>query len=75
MVAVVRAARRWGADLLHVPYWAGPLCARIPTVVTIHDVSFLQHPETTEPRNLQYLTSKIRDTVRRADAIIMRIVS
>lgn len=37
-IAVVRASRRWGADLLHVPYWAGPLAARPPTVVTVHDL-------------------------------------
>jgi glycosyltransferase involved in cell wall biosynthesis len=34
----VRAARRWGADLLHVPYWAGPLSTRLPAVVTVHDL-------------------------------------
>ena len=37
-VAFVRASRRWGADLIHVPYWAGPLYARVPTVVTVHDL-------------------------------------
>src|SRR5260370_30457150 len=31
------AAREAGADLLHVPYFAGPLVPRTPTVVTIHD--------------------------------------
>ena len=37
-VMLPRAARRCGADLLHVPYWASPLYAAIPTVVTIHDL-------------------------------------
>ncbi|MFN2108479.1 MAG: glycosyltransferase family 4 protein [Anaerolineae bacterium] len=37
-VTLPRAARRCGADLLHVPYWAPPLSAAIPTVVTIHDL-------------------------------------
>ncbi len=58
------------ADVYHFPNFILPPLDSGKTVVTIHDVSFLRHPETTEPRNLQYLTSKIRDTVQRADAII-----
>src|SRR5216683_8443108 len=38
------AAREAGADLLHVPYFAGPLVLRTPTVVTIHDVIPLRLP-------------------------------
>lgn len=37
-VLVPRAARRLGVDLLHVPYWAPPLRAAMPVVVTIHDL-------------------------------------
>lgn len=33
-----RAARRLGADLAHVPYWAPPLVPTLPTVVTVHDL-------------------------------------
>jgi glycosyltransferase involved in cell wall biosynthesis len=33
-----RACRRWQADLIHVPYWASPLFAHAPTLVTIHDL-------------------------------------
>jgi glycosyltransferase involved in cell wall biosynthesis len=32
------ACRRWGADLIHVPYWASPLLFHAPTVVTVHDL-------------------------------------
>jgi len=38
------AAHEGGADLLHVPYFAGPLIPRTPTVVTIHDVIPLRLP-------------------------------
>ncbi len=38
------AAHEAGADLLHVPYFAGPLVPRTPTVVTIHDVIPLRLP-------------------------------
>jgi glycosyltransferase involved in cell wall biosynthesis len=37
-VSFPRACLRWGADLIHVPYWASPLFCHIPTIVTIHDL-------------------------------------
>lgn len=33
-----RAAAALRAELIHVPYWAPPLNARVPIVVTIHDI-------------------------------------
>ncbi|MBN1269572.1 MAG: glycosyltransferase family 4 protein [Kiritimatiellae bacterium] len=58
------------ADVYHFPNFILPPLTRGRSVVTIHDTSFLRHPETTEEKNLRYLTAKIRDTVARADAII-----
>lgn len=58
------------ADVFHFPNFIIPPLRRGRTVVTIHDVSFLRHPEATEARNLQYLTKRIRQTVAKADAII-----
>ncbi len=58
------------ADVFHFPNFILPPLRQGKAVVTIHDVSFLRHPETTEERNLAYLRSRIRDTVDRADAII-----
>jgi glycosyltransferase involved in cell wall biosynthesis len=37
-VSFPRACRRWGADLIHVPYWASPLLPGTPVLVTIHDL-------------------------------------
>jgi len=37
-VTLPKAARRCGADLLHVPYWAPPLRAALPIIVTVHDL-------------------------------------
>jgi glycosyltransferase involved in cell wall biosynthesis len=34
-----------GADILFAPAYSGPIRARVPMVVTIHDVSFAAHPE------------------------------
>jgi glycosyltransferase involved in cell wall biosynthesis len=39
------ARRAGGADVLHCPTFRGPLRARVPVVVTIHDLAFLRHPE------------------------------
>jgi glycosyltransferase involved in cell wall biosynthesis len=42
---VTRAARRVGADLLHVPTILAPISSPVPLVVTIHDLSVLNFPE------------------------------
>ena len=38
-----RASRK--VDLLHLPFYYGPLAPRCPTTVAVHDVLFLEHPE------------------------------
>ncbi len=58
------------SDLYHFPNFILPPLRRGRTVVSIHDVSFIRFPQFAEAANLRYLTAKIRDTVRRADAII-----
>jgi glycosyltransferase involved in cell wall biosynthesis len=56
-------------DLLHVQYTA-PLACPVPIVVSVHDVSFLEHPEYfTRSRALQ-LQWTVRRTVRRAAKIL-----
>jgi glycosyltransferase involved in cell wall biosynthesis len=56
-------------DLLHVQYTA-PLGCSVPVVVSVHDVSFLEHPEYfTRSRALQ-LQWTVRRTVRRAAKIL-----
>ncbi len=58
------------ADVYHFPNFIRPPLTRGKSVVTIHDVSFLRFPETTEERNLRYLTTQIRRTTELANAII-----
>jgi glycosyltransferase involved in cell wall biosynthesis len=36
---------RGGFDLLHCPSFRGPPAARVPLVVTVHDLAVLRHPE------------------------------
>jgi len=45
LLAVSRAARRLGADLLHAPHYVLPLAPPCPAVVTVHDLIHLVHPE------------------------------
>lgn len=58
------------ADLYHFPNFTIPPLSAGRRVVTIHDMSFVRHPEFAEARNLEYLQAVIPATVRRADAIL-----
>lgn len=60
------------ADVYHFPNFIRPPMgrSRAKTVVTIHDVSFLRMPETTEEKNLAWLRAGIFKTAREADAIL-----
>jgi len=56
-------------DLLHVQYTA-PLYCPSPFVVSVHDVSYIEHPEYfTTPRRLQLKTT-VSNTVRRAAKVL-----
>ncbi len=57
-------------DLLHGMAYALPLTATCPTVVTVHDLSFLRFPEAFRPWNRLYLSFITRASVRRAAAVI-----
>ena len=56
-------------DLLHVQYTA-PLGCSVPIVVTVHDVSFLEHPEYFPRERALQLQWTVRRTVRRASRIL-----
>jgi glycosyltransferase involved in cell wall biosynthesis len=40
-----RAASRAGVEVVHAPAYTAPLWSSVPTVLTIHDVSYERHPE------------------------------
>jgi glycosyltransferase involved in cell wall biosynthesis len=56
-------------DLLHVQYTA-PLVCPVPVVVSVHDVSFLEHPEYFTRDRAWQLQFTVRRTVRRAARIL-----
>ncbi|MGC9357764.1 MAG: glycosyltransferase family 4 protein, partial [Anaerolineae bacterium] len=62
--------RRLGADLLHAPAFVGPLLSSCPQVITVHDLSFLRHPEFFRTGNRIYLKWMTRWSCRRAKGVI-----
>ena len=58
-------------DLLHGMAFATPLAARCPTVVTVHDLSFLRFPGAFRRANRAYLTALTTLSARRAARVIV----
>ncbi|HWB83264.1 MAG TPA: glycosyltransferase family 1 protein [Bryobacteraceae bacterium] len=56
-------------DLLHVQY-TSPLVCSVPVVVSVHDVSFLEHPEYFAHFRARQLQWTVRRTVKRAAKIL-----
>ena len=61
---------RAGVDLLHAPAHAMPASARVPSIVTVHDLSFFRMPEAFPAAKARYLQLAMRHAARRADALL-----
>lgn len=59
-----------GVDVLHVPYELLPPVRSARTVVTVHDVTFLRHPEMLEADFVERFRRRIGRVVARADRIV-----
>jgi glycosyltransferase involved in cell wall biosynthesis len=66
---LARKVRQDRPDLLHVQYTA-PLACPVPTVVSVHDVSFFEHPEFFTRGRAAQLRWTVRRTIRRAARIL-----
>ncbi len=62
--------KRHRLDLLHSPVNVAPLAARIPQVVTVHDLAFEHFPEQYPRSKARYLQAMTRKSVNRANRII-----
>ena len=62
--------RRLRIDVLHSPHHHTPLAARLPRVVTFHDVTFLLLPSRYPPVRRLYMAGVTRAAARVADAIV-----
>jgi glycosyltransferase involved in cell wall biosynthesis len=66
---LARLIRKDQPDLIHVQYTA-PLLSRAPVVVTVHDVSFLEHPEYFPRVRRSQLRYTVARTVQHAARIL-----
>jgi len=62
--------RELNADLLHAPAFGGPLLSSVPHVDTVHDLSFLRHPQFFRSHKRFYLRLLTRWSCQRAAAVI-----
>jgi glycosyltransferase involved in cell wall biosynthesis len=59
-----------GVDLLHSPAFVSPLIANCPTIITVHDLSFLLYPKGFRRWNRGYLRLFTRLSVTKARRVI-----
>jgi glycosyltransferase involved in cell wall biosynthesis len=64
-------AQRVSADVLHMPYYSMPLRPGVPTVVTIHDVTFFTDPERYTATSARSLKSATMTAARQATRLIV----
>jgi glycosyltransferase involved in cell wall biosynthesis len=57
-------------DVHHAPHYTLPERASLPRVVTIHDLTLLEHPGWHEPAKVAFFRRAIRVAARTADAIV-----
>ncbi len=69
-VSFPRACREVGADVVHVPYWGGPLQSPAPLVVTVHDLTTLLVPEYRRPLKARLYNALVSASARGANHII-----
>ncbi len=69
-VAFPRACREVGVDLVHVPYWGGPLQSPAPLVVTVHDLTTLLVPEYRRPLKARLYNALVSASARGASHVI-----
>ena len=65
-----RLAAALDLDVWHGPHYTLPLRAMVPRVVTVHDLTFFDHPEWHERTKVAYFRRVIPAAVRNASAIV-----
>ena len=69
-IASPRFVDRWGVDVHHGPHYTMPEVAKLPKVVTVHDLTFFDHPEWHEKVKVAVFKRAIRAAAKLADAIV-----
>ncbi|HET6795118.1 MAG TPA: glycosyltransferase family 1 protein [Acidimicrobiales bacterium] len=69
-LAMPRLLAAAGVGVHHSPHYTMPERSNLPRVVTIHDVTFFDHPEWHERAKVPVFRRAIRLAARRADALV-----
>jgi glycosyltransferase involved in cell wall biosynthesis len=69
-VGLPRVVRSLGVEVHHGPHYTMPLALGLPSVVTVHDLSFFTHPEWHERTKVAFFRAAIRTSARRAAALV-----
>ncbi|MFP5318288.1 MAG: glycosyltransferase family 4 protein [Acidimicrobiia bacterium] len=69
-VELPRLLEQLDPDVHHSPHYTMPLRAKQPKVVTVHDMTFFDHPEWHERAKVMFFRRAIRQAAERADALI-----
>ena len=67
---LARAIRRDRPDVVFAPGYSAPLTTSAPTVLTVHDVSYFDHPEWFSPREGWRLRTITRRSAQRARLVL-----
>jgi glycosyltransferase involved in cell wall biosynthesis len=65
-----RVVRGLGVDVHHGPHYTMPERARVPKVVTVHDVTFFDHPQWHQAAKVRFFRRAIRVAAERAQALV-----
>jgi glycosyltransferase involved in cell wall biosynthesis len=68
-VLLPRAAGRACADVLHCTIFRAPTRSRVPTILTVHDLAVLRHPEVFPAWTRLYGRTLLRRTIRGVDRV------
>lgn len=69
-VALPRLARQAGADVVHVPYWGGPMRCPCPVVTTVHDLIPLLLSEYRGDWRVRAYLRLVSATIKRASLVL-----
>jgi len=68
--ALPRLLSKLGADVHHSPHYTMPEAARLPKIVTVHDLTFFDHPEWHERSKVPFFRRAIRVAAAHATALV-----
>lgn len=66
-----RLARELELDVWHGPHYTLPTRIAVPTVATVHDLTFFDHPQWHERLKVPYFRAAIRHACRKAAAVVV----